>query len=505
MSYRYSAIESYNKCPYQYKKRYIDNVVNIKEPTADNALIVGSTLHIGIEKGIDEALRFYSNAFKAFDDNHWNEIIKFEYLIPKALHYLEWEYGEKERIHELSFSLDRYFEGTIDLLVYVGDGYWDLIDFKYSNNIDNYLKSKQLHVYKYCIEKYNFKIRDLRYMFIPKPYIKQDKGEGIGKYRHRLVNDLKSSKIKFVTVEYSQQKAIDILKVIPKIENDERFDQKINDFCFWCDYWEYCFKGVDYKLMRLPENKLKKLSPRKFPDMWIYGDSYTGKTTFIDSFDDVIFINTDGNIEDVVHPVIRIKDEILKEGRITKKVLAWQQFLDTVELFETEKSSFKIICIDLVEDMLEHCRLYMYSKLKIDHEHDAGFGKGYDMVKTEFLSTMKRLKNTGYKIVFISKLLSKEVTKPNGATVTTFNPNIKEYHKNVISGMVALTGLIQIQSDGKRTLYFGKRTNLFSGTRLKTKQTEIDLNRKSFEKFLESLNSANLDIIEKVENEIKKK
>ena len=60
--------------------------------------------------------------------------------------------------HEVNFKNDVY-EGTADLLVpctkYDGElehGQFDLYDFKYSNNIEHYMESRQLHVYKYFLE-----------------------------------------------------------------------------------------------------------------------------------------------------------------------------------------------------------------------------------------------------------------------------------------------------------------------------------------------------------------
>lgn len=41
--------------------------------------------------------------------------------------------------------------------------------------------------------------------------------------------------------------------------------------------------------MTLPKNirREKKIDER--PDFWIYGDSYVGKSTFVDKFDDLLF------------------------------------------------------------------------------------------------------------------------------------------------------------------------------------------------------------------------
>ena len=66
--------------------------------------------------------------------------------------------------------------------------------------------------------------------------------------------------------------------------------------------------------MTLPKNirREKKIDER--PDFWIYGDSYVGKSTFVDKFDDLLFLNTDGNTDNTTSPVINIKDEVVKRG-----------------------------------------------------------------------------------------------------------------------------------------------------------------------------------------------
>ncbi|WP_415874715.1 ATP-binding protein [Clostridium sp.] len=158
--------------------------------------------------------------------------------------------------------------------------------------------------------------------------------------------------------------------------------------------------------MLLPKNERREKKIDVNPDMWLYADSYVGKSTFVDKFDDLLFLNTDGNTDNTTSPVIKIADEVIYEGRLKKVKMAWEVFLDAVTELEKKENTFKRVCIDLVEDLYEHCRLYNYKKLGIDHEQDAGFGKGWDMVRTEFLSAMKRLKNLGYQIIYVSKELN---------------------------------------------------------------------------------------------------
>lgn len=56
--------------------------------------------------------------------------------------------------------------------------------------------------------------------------------------------------------------------------------------------------------------------------IWIYGRPFCGKTTFANQFPDPLMINTDGNIRYVDAPYIRIRDEVVVQGRQTKKTPA---------------------------------------------------------------------------------------------------------------------------------------------------------------------------------------
>ena len=229
----------------------------------------------------------------------------------------------------------------------------------------------------------------------------------------------------------------------------------------------------------LPKNERKKSTINITPDMWLYGDSYSGKTVFMDSFDDNLMVNTDGNVDHITSPVLRVTDEVKTEGRITKRKFAWEVFKEIVTELEKKDNDFKMVTIDLVEDLYEHCRLYMYDKCGWEHESDGGYGKGYDMIKTEFLSTMKRLKNTGYQIVYISKQLKSEVNLKNGSSVTIMKPNINDKIANVLAGTVDLTARIHVDGD-KHYMSFKADEYVFGGSRYNFGVTQIPLNKDKF-------------------------
>ena len=139
--------------------------------------------------------------------------------------------------------------------------------------------------------------------------------------------------------------------------------------------------------MNLPENKKRELKKEKLtqlPDLFIYGASYVGKSTLFDSLDNVLFINTDGNCDMYQNPSVYIGKTVQMNGRMKVEKSAWQNFLEVIEELEKRENTFKFIALDLVEDLREHCRVYMCDKLKIAHESDSNYSKGWDMVTTEY-------------------------------------------------------------------------------------------------------------------------
>lgn len=479
MQLSYSRISTYEKCPYQFKLRHIENLQTIFNCDPQNALVLGHAVHTGIEKNLQTAIQEYFSAYPVVRDAHITESIKLEYLIPKVKKLLP--DGE----HEVKIETPDFI-GFIDLLAPVGNNEYDLYDFKYSNNVKNYMESAQLHLYKYFFENINpgKRIRNLYFVFIPKCNLRMKyknktnkRDETIYEFRKRCLDDLESKEIIIEPVEYDPKKVIEFLTSAKHCLEDTEYSKNPTRLCDWCEYQLYCEKGIDY--MILPENKRREKTVVTDPDMWIYGDSYVGKSTFIDKIDDLLFLNTDGNTENTTSPVVRIMNTSTKNGRITDIKMAWENFLDVVDELEKKENSFKVVAIDLIEDLYEHCRLYMYDKLKIEHEQDAGFGKGWDMVRTEFLSTMKRLKNLGYRIIYISKELKTEINLKNGAKLTSFSPNVNDKVMNVLEGTVTLTVRAFMNNRG-RFLQLAKQENVAGGGRFNFVHDVCELDMNAF-------------------------
>jgi phage nucleotide-binding protein len=463
--------------------RYNKELKTLPPDNADNALLVGTALHTGLEKNVETAIQEYFMEYPVITDNHINEAMKLEAMIPKAAALIP------PGMHEVKIE-DDDFIGFIDLLAparteqklggehQVIPNVYDLYDFKYSNNVGKYKDSPQLHLYKYFFEKNNPGkiIRNMYFLFVPKVNIKQSKKENLFQFRQRIQEELNKAEPKLVQIEYDQEKVINFLLSTKKMLEAKEFPKCKSWLCNYCEYNEFCQKGNDY--MNLPSCERRNITETKKRKIWIYGAAFSGKTTMLDDAPNPLNLNTDGNIQFVTMPYVSIKDEVTVNGRMTNRKFAWEVFKDTIGELEKKQNGFKTIIIDLLEDTREMCRVYMYDSLGIQHESDSGFGKGWDIIKTEYLSTMRRFFNLDYEnlVVVSHEDVSKDITKKNGQNITRIAPNIQDAIANKIAGMVDIVARVVVEDDDSRTLNFKSNEVIFGGGRLKgINQTTIPL------------------------------
>ena len=466
MQFSYSRVSTYERNPLEYKLRYLEGLTTLPRYDPEDPLVVGTAMHELIQKNKD-AIKQYLMSYPLVTDKHINEAIKLELLSKKALAVLPVT-GK----YEVTLSNQDYI-GFIDMLVKNEDGTFDIWDFKYSNSIENYMKSAQLHLYKYYLEQTGRKVKHLRYLFIPKVRLKQKQTESLYDFRQRLKRAIdKDYQVTIKEVEYNPNKVIEWLAGVKHALEAKEFPLNENDpFWRFSEFRDYVEKGEDYMILpSVTRRTLDKITQRK---IWIYGEPFTGKTTFANEFPNPLMLNTDGNIKYVDAPFIAIKDEVTTTGRRTSRKFAWDVFKEAVDELEKGDNEFKTIVVDLLEDLYEDCRLYMYDKLGIEHESDDSF-RAWDKVRTEFLSNIKRLMNLDYEnIVLIShEDKSRDFTSKNGSKFSTVSPNLQEKVANKISGMVDIVARLVVE-DGEHLLSFKTSPNQFGGGRLKLSQAEI--------------------------------
>lgn len=311
------------------------------------------------------------------------------------------------------------------------------------------------------------------FVFAQKVQIRQKKTETLEQFRLRLKNTLQDAQVQVKEVSYDVNKVMDFMQNQVNILTCTDYIKTPSRFCDWCEYKEYC-KKQEVLNMALPSTNRVEVEKTSKKKIWIYGQPYSGKTTFADQAPTPLNLNTDGNVKYVTMPRLAIKDEVTTEGRITKRKFAWEIFKEAISDLE-KGSDFETIVVDLLEDTYEHCRLYMYDQLGITHESDDSF-RAWDKVRMEYLSNIKRLLNLDYNIILIShEDTSKDLTKKGGDKVTAIMPNLNEKASKKIAGMVDLVARLVVDGD-KRTLNFKSDEVVFGGGRLQgVKTTEIPL------------------------------
>lgn len=249
----------------------------------------------------------------------------------------------------------------------------------------------------------------------------------------------------------------------------------------------------------LPENVRIPVNENKDHwRIWLYGESCTGKTYLADKFPNILMLNTDGNTTEVTAPRLRIADQVTVIGSVEKKKLAWDVFKEVIAELETTETTYETIALDLIEDFYEFCRLYMYKKMGISHESDSNF-KAWDMVRTEFYSTIRRLFSLPYNFIIISQEdKSRDITAKNGDKITAIRPNINEKVAIKLMGMTTVCG--RLVKDGNiRTIEFKNNDTVFGGSRIPIAKDTILC---SYEILMEVINQGHATAVPKAETSV---
>ena len=122
----------------------------------------------------------------------------------------------------------------------------------------------------------------------------------------------------------------------------------------------------------------------------IYGAPKVGKSTFCSQREKTLFLDTENGLKS------------LETFRVN--IGSWEDFMAVCGELTAAKGKlpYKTLVIDTIDNLFGYCRDYVRKKLKIQHESDAAYGKGWDAVKSEFAPAMGFLKSLGIGIVYVS-------------------------------------------------------------------------------------------------------
>lgn len=223
----FSRVDLWRQCPFKYKCRYIDMIPMKPNNSPTNPLLLGSTLDIGIQKGYEEAEKYYWSQRYVATDEGYTELMKIAHWLPQLRNtYRNGSFQEMIDNDRLKGFID-YLEDDL------------LVDFKYSNNVEKYAESAQVHVYASELDP---RPRYLAYVCVPKVYLKKGDDEDILDYRRRVMTELRTKEISTVYVDYDQEKVDAFWRDAETMLNATEFEPTPNDWCKYCEYKHLCKK-----------------------------------------------------------------------------------------------------------------------------------------------------------------------------------------------------------------------------------------------------------------------
>ena len=151
----------------------------------------------------------------------------------------------------------------------------------------------------------------------------------------------------------------------------------------------------------------------------LYAEPGTGKSVFAFGAPNTFFVCSDGNYE-------WLEDWGAKEED-HKQVYSWDETKKLFnEMINTHKyDKYDTIVIDLLEDLFKWCEKEWVEKNNLQHVGDLGFGKGYDITRSEFFIEICKLLNLDKNIILIMHGLAKGVKDRRGVEYTKYVPTDK--------------------------------------------------------------------------------
>lgn len=170
----------------------------------------------------------------------------------------------------------------------------------------------------------------------------------------------------------------------------------------------------------LPASKTAPKQRMEEQTILVYGPPKIGKSTLASQFDNPLFLATEAGLNNL---------EVFQVP-----VPTWEEFLGYCKEIAGTKHTFKTIVIDTVDNLFKACAEYIRKKNNIQHESDLEWGKGYSLVKDEFLRALTKLSLLPYGLVMISHADNVEI-KTRTATITKAVPTLQKSARGIVLGM----------------------------------------------------------------------
>lgn len=127
----------------------------------------------------------------------------------------------------------------------------------------------------------------------------------------------------------------------------------------------------------------------------------------------------------------------------------WKKTVDVLEHLIANRNTIykdtKTVVVDYIDQVHVNCGTFICKKLGVDHESEAGYGKGVNMIDSEFRRWMNKLIASDYAVVIISHLQEKEVIK-DGKSFRKQVSTLPDRPRKIVIPLVSVIGVIQFDT-----------------------------------------------------------
>lgn len=202
--------------------------------------------------------------------------------------------------------------------------------------------------------------------------------------------------------------------------------------------------------MVLPKKKTEPSFDIHAYNWLIYGQPGIGKSSFAAQFDEALFIPTEPGLEAL--SVFKATDK--------ECITSWADFIDICKEIQIAKEAggfnFKVVVIDIIDNLYQFCQDHVCGMQSppIKHPSDLAYGKGFNLVNTEFKRVINKLSSLT-KLVFVSHAMDRDI-ETRTMKITKTMPTMAGQGGNFINGFVGIIGYISTDpsDESKRIIHF---------------------------------------------------
>lgn len=190
--------------------------------------------------------------------------------------------------------------------------------------------------------------------------------------------------------------------------------------------------------MQLPNTKSTVKSNFLNAKTLIVGAGKTGKSTFASQLgENVLFLATEQGLDYLEVFKIDIK--------------TYKDFQDAIQVLTTTKHSYKTICIDILDKLIEMAENEVCARNKVPAIKDMAYGSGQVATKKLIFTDLDKLNNAGFGIIMICHQREKEF-KTEAISWTAMGTSLSKSYDDAFLGFVDLILYVYANSSGKRML-----------------------------------------------------